>query len=108
MSRLLDARLQDKDAERVRLSHAQAIREIDARPRLVVIKNIPLPDSTRVPVPHRLGRAPSWIGPSAIRGAAAAGVIGEFRDGVDRTKLVEIAASGYGATITIDLLLVVE
>ena len=51
---------------------------------------------------------PSWIQASAVRGSVTVGCIVEFRDGVDRSKFVDIAASGYGATVTVDLLVVVE
>jgi hypothetical protein len=91
----LSIRLADPDAERVRQSVADAIQEIQS-----------LPASGLRVIAHKLGRAPSWVGPSAIRGAITVGVVGEFRDRADRTQIVEIAATGYGATITIDLLVV--
>jgi len=101
-------KLDDDKADRVRRSHAEAIREIQARPALgmIVIPNVVLADNVRTTIAHGLGRAPSWIGPSVISGAATAGVIVEFVDGVDRTKVIDIAAVFYGATITIDLLVV--
>src|SRR5262245_3708217 len=100
--------LDDEKAERVRLSHARAIQEAQQRPGfgMVVIKDVVLANNVRTPVPHGLGRAPSWIKESCIRGSVTIGAVVEFRDGVDRASRVEIAASGFGATITVDLLVV--
>lgn len=104
----LAVRLADPDAERVRRSHDRAIRDLQVQPGvgLRVIKGVVLPNNVRTPVPHGLGVEPAWVGPSAVRGSVTVGAIIEFRDGVDRKQRVEIAASGYGATITVDLLVV--
>ncbi len=96
------------DAERVRQSTADAIREMQAAPGvgLLVVRDVVLVDGVRTPVAHRLGRAPSWVQASLVRGGIVPGGIFEFRDGVDLAQRVEITASGWGATVTIDLLVV--
>lgn len=102
----LPLRLADSDSERVRQSHARAIVELQARPEIRVIKDLSLEDNVRTTVAHGLGRTPQWIGLSPARGAASVGCFVEFRNGVDRTQRVDIAASGFGATILADLMVV--
>jgi hypothetical protein len=99
-------RLDDPDAEAVRRSHHDAIRELQAAPAaaLRVINSIALTDGTPINVSHGLGREPIWIGPSCVRGPSAVGMVEELRNtGADRSSVVVLKASGYGATITIDL-----
>lgn len=99
-------RLEDPDAEAVRRSHHEAIRELQAMPAasLRVISNIALTDGTAINVSHGLGREPIWIGPSCVRGPSTSGRIEELRNtGADRSSVVVLKASGYGATITVDL-----
>jgi hypothetical protein len=102
----LSVRLADETAERVRQSHARAITDLQRRLEAKVVRAVVLPDGVRTSVSHDLGREPLWIGPSAIRGSVTVGCVVEFRDGVDRVQRVDIAASGYGATVTIDLLVI--
>ena len=99
-------RLADDGAERVRREHDQKIVEIQKQPAmaLTVIQNVSLVNGASTPVHHGLGRAPSWIKESTVRGAVTAGYIVEVRDGSqDRTKVVLLQANGFGATISVDL-----
>lgn len=102
---LIEAKLLDRNAERVRESHADAIRELRTLPsaQLRVIEGKTLTDGAATPIAHGLGRPPLWVGVSVVRGATATGRIVESRTGVDRAKVVELTATGWGATITIDL-----
>lgn len=94
------------DAERVRQSHARAISELQGQLEIRVIRDLSLANNVRTPVSHGLGRAPAWVNASAVRGSVTVGCIVEFRDGVDRTTRVDVAASGFGATVTVDLMVV--
>ena len=106
MVNVLDLKLGDDDAERVRRSHSEAIKEGQrSLPR--VIANVTLANGAATTVAHGAGKPPRAIIPSAIRGAVSAGFIVETRpSGVDRSKTVVLQASGYGATITIDLVVI--
>lgn len=104
MRQLQDIKLADVDAERVRRDHADAIRELQ-RALPVIVKNVVLADSTATHVPNPLGRVPQAVTQSIVRGAiATAGRISETTDGVDRTRTLVLTATGWGATITIDVL----
>jgi hypothetical protein len=100
--------LKDADADRVARSHGRAITELQgliaAGARLV--ENIELPDATDVPVHHGLGRPPRWVGPSPARGTALTGgaVLEQRSASFDRNDVVVLRAVGFGATITLDLL----
>lgn len=102
----LAVRLADADAERVRRSHEERIRELQALPAagLVVLQDIELADGVATRIVHKLGKAPRWIGPSVVRGATTTGRIVESRDSGNRQHAVTLTATGWGATITIDLL----
>jgi hypothetical protein len=102
----LDRRLDDQTAEQVRRSHAEAIREwqASAAAGLRVVRNIALVDGVPTPIAHGLGRTPLWAAPSAVRGASSTGRIDDVTGGSDdRAKVVTLKATGFGATITIDL-----
>jgi hypothetical protein len=102
MRQIQDIRLKDVDAERVRRDHADAIKEIQALlPK--VIPSVTLEDGVETHVSHGLGRAPRAVWETIVRGAITAGRIVEDRSNVDRTKSVKLTANGYGATITVDL-----
>ena len=105
MKALLAIKLAHEDAEQVRRSHHDAIAEIQKQPAsgLKAITGVALPDGATVRVAHGLGRAPTFVGASIPRGAATAGLLVEVRDGIDRTKYVALVATGWGATITVDL-----
>ena len=97
------------DAERVRRNHHEAIAEIQQAPLVgaVVLPGIELEDGVETPVAHRLGRAPRFVSPSIVRGASSAGFIAEIRaGGYNRAQHLVLKASGWGATITLDLLVV--
>lgn len=114
MKRVLNKRLADETADAVRRSEAEAIGELQGLPAagMKVIAGVELPDSTDVPVNHKLGKAPTWLRESAVRGAATAGVVVDLGSrntaggSVDRSQTVVLRATGYGATITVDVLVV--
>ena len=103
------------DAERVRQSHAQGITELQELQiaKAVVIRNVTLPDATDTPISHGLGRPPVFVKESAVREGtpiAAAGIIVDLGtrntagQPIDRSRTVVLRATGYGATLVIDLL----
>jgi hypothetical protein len=97
-----DLRLADDAAERVRKSHADAIRELQTAPAADAraIRNVVIPDNGTVTKAHRLGRVPSMVIASPPRGAASAGLLGE----VSRSEqVIVLSASGFGADITVDV-----
>ncbi len=107
------ARLADGDAERVRRSHDEKIREIQALPAasMRVIPEVQLADATETPVAHGLGRKPSWVHPSCPRGIGGAigttGRIVEIRSGTyDRTKVVVLKADGWVGPIMVDVMVI--
>lgn len=104
MIRPLPIKLADEDAERVRRSHHEAIASTQSRveaPRIV--RNVSLADGIPTTFSHGLGKVPSLVTLSVLRGAVSAGFIVETIDGVDRSRFVVLTASGYGATISLDL-----
>jgi len=106
MVKLLAVNLPDDASERVRLSHAKAIEELQAAPTIASkIVTCSLADGVVTPVAHELGRVPAFVTASIIRGATATGRIVEVRDGKqNRAKFVTLVATGHGATISVDLL----
>ena len=97
--------LEDEDLERMRLEHEDKIVELQKLPAssLRVIANVTLADGILTPIPHGLGRA-VYVLVSPPRGATSSGRIEEVRDGTyDRTKYVALKATGWGATITVDV-----
>jgi len=102
LSAPITPRLDDADAERVRREHEQKLVEVQSQPFVgaSIVSGRQLADGVATPIPHGLGRRPAFVFLSIIRGAASAGFIVESsRD----DKYVTLTASGYGATITIDL-----
>jgi hypothetical protein len=102
----LDIALDDADAERVRRSHGDAIRELQGMPAAstVIIADVSLANGVDTPVPHRLGRRPRMVIVSPPRGASTTGRITEVRTGShDRTQVVVLRADGWGATVAVDL-----
>lgn len=98
--------LEDERAERVRRSHAAAIVELQGLPAASqrVVPNVRLKDGVATAINHRLDRAPVFVGVSVPRGAVSAGFIVEVRGGnIEPTKQLVLTASGYGATITVDV-----
>lgn len=101
-------RLDDRKVDDVTRDHAAKINELASLPAATmrVIPDVELADGIETPVAHKLGRVPTFVRESAPRGAIAAGRIDEVRDPavtVDRSKYVVLKASGWGATITIDV-----
>ncbi len=104
----LAIRLKDEDAEKVRRSHALAIEELRGLPAtsLRLRRNVELPDNTNVYVAHGLGRAPLWVGISAVRGAGL--TTGRIEDNTasrsaDASRFVVLQADDWTGTITVDL-----
>ncbi len=93
-------------AEEVRRSHHDAIGELQRAPLAgaKVVSGVRLENGKATTVAHGLGRAPKWVGISAVRGASSAGFINETRGGVDAARVLVLTASGFGATITIDVM----
>jgi len=112
MRQILDAKLEDDNAERVRQSHAAAIREIQSAPVLSanIVKDVVLPNGSEVEVSHGLGRRPNFVSLGVVRGAAADGRIGEIRglhsggQPIDASRYICLQAVDYGATITLDVM----
>jgi hypothetical protein len=103
---LIGAQLQDPTAERVRQSHAAAIQELQDTPLAGarVLKDRELADGVVTPIAHGLGRAPVFVAVSPARGGATGGSVTELREGTDRSKFVVLEATGWGATVTVDVL----
>jgi hypothetical protein len=98
--------LEDQDAELVRSEHERKIVELQRLPAAAmrVVYDVELADGVATPVPHGLGRTYLVAIPSAPRGASTTGRIVELRDGAaDRTRYVTLTATGWGATITVDV-----
>lgn len=94
-------------AERVRRDHHEAIRELQDSPLASarVIQGVELESGAETPVAHGLGRRPRIVLVSPPRDPSSTGRIEEIRSSDhDRTSVVALKASGWGATITVDLL----
>jgi hypothetical protein len=102
VKQLQDIKLSDDTADRVRRNHAEAIVELQSAPFSGgrVIGGVTLGDGVETPIAHGMGRAPRWVCHSPVRGASTSGRIEEVRRDA---KLVILQATGYGAAITIDL-----
>ncbi len=102
----LSITLDDEKSERANQHHEDRINELQQLPSagLTVLPNITLADGVATIISHRLGRRPLWVGVSVPRGAATtAGYIIETRDGTqDPTKFLILTANDYGATVTVD------
>lgn len=108
MARLIhpvDLALRDNDAEQVRRNHDERIKQLAGRPAfaLTPIGEATLPDGVLVKVGHSLGRFPSLVLWSPPRGAVTAGLLEEVREGLDRCRFVGLRASGFGATVRVDV-----
>lgn len=99
-------KFQDVFLEGVRREHADKIVELQKLPaaELKVISDVSLVDATDKPVPHGLGRNPKCVLVSPPRGASSTGRIEEVRSSsYDRTKVVVLKATNWGATVLVDL-----
>lgn len=97
--------LDDEKAELVRIEHERKIVELQQLPgtSLGVIRDVTLADGVATPIPHRLGRRVSATN-TPPRGALSTGRIEEVRDGShDPKQYVVLKATGWGASITIDV-----
>jgi hypothetical protein len=104
----LDVALPDVRSERVRRAHAEAIEELQGVPLVAaaLIKDVSLADATDTPIAHGQGR-PVLVFVSPVRGASTSGRVTETRSATyDRSKFVVLRATGFGATVTVDLLVV--
>lgn len=109
MIQLLATKLADTVLETIRRNFAEAITELQKLPfaGARIISGVVLADGVETPIAHQLGRLPLFVVASIPRGALSAGRIDEIRNGtVDRSKLLKLKASGYGAVITVDLVVV--
>lgn len=98
----LDVVLEGK-AEQVRLNVEGRLRELDRRCEVVPLGEAVLPDGKVIRIGHQLGRYPKLVLCSPPRGAVTAGLLEEVRDGIDRAKFVGLRATGFGATIRVDV-----
>jgi hypothetical protein len=100
--------LKGEDEQRANVNHSDRITELQSLPfsRAKIITAIALEDAVEHRINHGLGRAPTWVGVSVVRGALNAGRIVETRDTRDRTETIYLTATGHGATITIDLVVI--
>ncbi len=115
----LTPKLADVDAERARRRIVECIVELQSATfvRGRIVANVSLAAgvatadslltifrSLATPIAHKLGRAPVWVSPSAPRGPVSAGFIEEVLSGSnDRAETIILKATGYGATITVDV-----
>lgn len=107
----LTIKLDDDQAERVHRNIEQRLLEIQASPALssMTLANVVLADNAETVVPHGLGRIPTVL-VSPPMGAASGGVIRDFGSkspltGVinDRTKSILLRCDGFGAAITVNI-----
>lgn len=99
---LLPVKLADEQLERVRRNHADAIGELQKLPSSAarIVYNVSLADGVSTPIAHGLGRRPTFVSHSVVRGASTTGRIVETnRD----DRFVYLTAADWGATITIDV-----
>lgn len=102
----ISPRLDDAKTDRVVTDHRRAIDQLAASPAigLKVIKDVSLADGVETPIPHGCRSAPTWVRESCVRGASSTGRIEEIRsDAYDRKKSIVLKATGWGATITVDV-----
>jgi hypothetical protein len=100
--------LGEQDLELVRLEHERKIVELQKQPLVAarVLRDVSLGDGITTPVAHGMGR-PVAVFVSAPRGAVTSGRIEEVRaGGFDRAKYVVLKASGFGGSVTADLVVI--
>lgn len=100
------ARLADEASERVRRNHEERIVELQRLPgaSLTAIQDVELEDGVETPVAHGLGRKPLMVFVSPPRGPSTTGMVVEVRGAPhDRSKVVVLKASGFGATVYVDV-----
>lgn len=104
MITLIATTLRDELLERIRQNFYDAIRELQLLPaaQLALIENVELADGIPTPIAHGRGRKVR-VFVSPVRGASTSGRIEEMRDGYRRDTHVTLKATGFGATVTVDL-----
>lgn len=106
MISVLPVKLDDSKAEQVRRNHHDALLELQrvaiSRDNIVTVT---LREGQETKVPHRLGRSPTMVIYSPIRGAVATGRIDDVRR-EDRSKALTLTAIGWGADITLEVLVI--
>lgn len=105
LARPTSQRHSDEETEALRRTLLDAIQDLQGAALSIpeIVAGVSLPDGQVITVAHKLGRSPRWVQASIPRGPVAAGYIEEIRDTADRTRYVALRATGYGATITVDL-----
>jgi hypothetical protein len=103
---VLQSRLADPAAERLLRELLRQVEDLRRRPAtgLTVLANVELEDGVETPIAHGLGRAPALAWWSLPRGPATVGMVEEVRsDAFNREDHLVLKASGFGATITLDV-----
>lgn len=104
--------LDDPDSERVRSNHEQRLTELARLPlaSAIVLPGVVLADGVETAVLHGLGRLPKFLSVSVPRGGpSSGGLVQEIRASGsthDPRQRAVLKASGWGATITVDVLIV--
>lgn len=101
----IDENTKPQDLERIRRNLAEQIRELQQQPTTFerVLADKTLADGVATQIAHGLGR-PAYVFVSPPRGGVTAGRIEEIRDtGVDRKRYIVLKATGWNATITVDV-----
>ncbi len=108
MRRLIQVHLPDPTLERVRQDLVAAVDELQSMPLAAarVVSGVVLADGVATPVAHGLGRPATWVRESCPRNPISTGRVEEIRTGShDRSKFVVLKATGWGATITVDIVI---
>lgn len=103
---LLSTALADPDVDRAIRNLREAVRDLQLAPlaSALVIPDVTLEDGAPKVISHGLARRPRAVLVSAVRGSpTAAGRIVEARDGINRMRSIKLTATGYGASITVDV-----
>ncbi len=81
------------------------ILEIQNSPAMAerICSGVELADGVETTIAHKLGRAPRFVRESCPRNAVSTGRVEEVRGTHDRTQVVVLKASGWGATIIVDV-----
>ena len=98
--------LDDAKTDQAMRGHREALQAITDHPVMATryVPNVSLADGVVTQVAHGLGRVPVFVRESCPRGGVAVGAIEDVRTGgYDRTKYVALRATGWGATIVVDL-----
>lgn len=100
---VIDERTTPDELERIRRNMSDAIRELQlgVLPR-AIIKGIELPNGAPITITHKLGRSPIVFVSPPRNAVTTGGSIIEV-GGQPREQFVVLQADGWGATITVDL-----